>query len=220
MQFHQSACIYMALVCVVNFGLVGCSSGGNNTGGGNTGASSVSSASGNTNTNSNNNQAAQQGSSRCTETTIQAWAVSDAGNTGYAEHLAAPCDKFEYEANVTEALLQWDVMWQTLTAPRTWTNPSNPLYTYSFYEDYGSSTNFGRAYRHTGFDISVGSIGTPMAIVGPGIYTNAKGVEYQAMVLRTWDSSYWEMFIFEDERNFAHLNQHTNGYPVISHYQY
>lgn len=157
---------------------------------------------------------------QCTQTTLSPWAISDAGNAGLGSNIAEPCDQFQYEDDVNTALNQWEQIWSTLAAARTWTETSNPLYTYSFYEDVGTPTNFGRAYRYTGFDVAVGSIRTPMAIVGPGTYTTPQGDTYSAMILQTWDMDSWEMIVIIDERNFAHFIQHTNGLPIITYYRY
>lgn len=169
---------------------------------------------------SNNNANADNRVAPCNQATLSPWAISDAGNAGLGNHIAEPCDQFQYEDDVNAALNQWEEIWSTLAAARTWTETSNPLYTYSFYEDIGTPTNFGRAYRYTGFDVSVGSIRTPMAIVGPGTYTRPNGEAFSAMVLQTWDMDSWEMIVIIDARNFAHFIQHTNGLPIITYYSY
>ena len=146
--------------------------------------------------------------------------ISNAGNSGHAAHIAQLCDRFDYEANLDKASAMWDNIWRILTGPHTWTANNNPLHTYQFYVDNDPFTNWGRAFRYTGFAMEAGPIRSPMAIVGTGIYTAPDGATFQAMILQTWDVTYWEMIVVIDDRNFAHLQQHFNGLPLVLFYSY
>ncbi|MDP6928164.1 MAG: hypothetical protein QF412_00555, partial [Planctomycetota bacterium] len=113
----------------------------------------------------------------------------------------------------------WDQIWNILIGTSTWTG-TNPVFTYGFFLDTNPLTNWGRAYRHSGFGTYAGPIGTPMAILGSGTYTGANQTDYPAMILRTWDDSYWEMIVIRDPNTHTHANQHTNGLPLIETYSY
>lgn len=155
----------------------------------------------------------------CQETQLIPWAISNAGNYGIATNIAQPCDRFDYEPDLSTAWAMWDDIWRVLSTPNTWTARGNPQFTYQYYVDSNYYTNWGRAYRYTGVETSAGPIRTPQAFVGPGTYTAPNGTSFRAMVLQTWDYN-WEMIVIIDERNYAHATQHFNGLPIVNFYTY
>lgn len=56
-------------------------------------------------------------------------------------------------------------------------------------------------------------------IVGSGTYKRADGRSYDAMILQTWDDTYWQILIIADNNTFVLANQHFNGFPVLETYQ-
>jgi len=120
-------------------------------------------------------------------------------------------DRYQYEPNNAAANAILDGIWTQLTAFATWTDQSNPLNTYQFYIDTNPSTNWGRAYRFSGFSVYAG----PVVPFTAGTYTRANGSSYPAVALQTWDGNYAELLVQSDANNFAHAIQNTNGLPIV-----
>ena len=148
---------------------------------------------------------------------LRPWAIDEAAATGMAEDLLVAGDMFVAELDLAAATALGDQMWAVMRAVPTWVG-TNPLYTYQFYDDTDPFTNWGRAYRHTGFDVYAGPIIGPPGFLGPGTYIAATGEQLDAVILRTWDESYWELFILQDNLTLIHATQHFNGLPIVQTY--
>lgn len=145
------------------------------------------------------------------------WAISRASQPATAtdvRNLLEAGDRYRYEADNVAANTILDDIWARLIAAPSWVG-TNPLYTYRFYNDIGTITNWGRAFRHTGFDESAG----PITAFTAGTYTSVSGAEFPAVILRTWDDEYAEILVLTSEQSFTHAIQHFNGLPIIEHYQ-
>ena len=148
---------------------------------------------------------------------VQPWAIEDAGLTGTSVDLLIAGDQFVGEMDAGAAAQIADRMWTQMTAPTTWVG-TNPLFTYQLYNDSDPFTNWGRAYRHTGFDVYAGPLVGPSWFYGTGTYFAATGEQYDAAILHTWDADYWELIIMMDPQILVHANQHTNGFPLADTY--
>lgn len=148
---------------------------------------------------------------------LRPWAIDDAAATGMSEDLLVPGDMFIGEMDLTAAVALGDQMWAVMRAVPTWVG-TNPLYTYQFFDDTDPFTNWGRAYRHTGFDVYAGPIIGPPGLYGTGTYVAANGEQFDAVILRTWDESYWELLILQGNWKFTHAIQHLNGLPIVDTY--
>ena len=98
------------------------------------------------------------------------------------------------------------------TAAR-WVAPSNPLYSYEFYED--PSFMPGPLFRYTGFAVHVGGV-VPKTI---GRYWTADGRgPFLAASLHTWDHNP-EFLVAESDTQIAHATEHFNGMPTVLEYR-
>lgn len=182
--------IALALI-LVNLALTGCSGGGDR-GGGNAGPG---------------------GGGQPTP-----WAIEDAAAATMGTDLLFDGDMFMGETDPAQATVIGDRIWAVLTSRATWT-ADNPLYTYQFYVDTDPVTNWGRAFRYTGFNVEAGPITTPPTFFGTGTYVAPNGQQYDAVILRTWDISYWELLVVENGAAFVHAIQNANGLPIAQTYR-
>lgn len=145
------------------------------------------------------------------------WAIDDAALTGAGTDLLVGGDQFIGDLDPGSAAALGDQIWATLTGVQTWV-AENPVYTYRFYDDTDPVTNWGRAFRYTGFDVVAGPIIGPPGFYGTGTYVTPAGQPFDAVILRTWDSSYWEILIVQDAGTIVHAIQHVNGLPIARGY--
>lgn len=145
------------------------------------------------------------------------WAIDDTAFTGAGTDLLVGGDMFVGEADLNAAIALGDQIWATLTSHGTWTATSS-LYTYQFYVDTDPVTNWGRAFRYTGFDVVAGPVIGAPGFYGTGTYTSPNGQQYDAVILRTWDDTYWELLIVQGPGTFTHAVQHLNGLPIVQTY--
>lgn len=148
--------------------------------------------------------------------TLIPFAISAAGNVGMATNLLVAGDAFEAETDPVQRTALGDQIWNVVTSINTWVG-TNPTFTYQFYVDTDPFTNWGRAFRYTGFGVYAGPIRIPPTS-GPGTYTAANGDTFQAVILQTWDDTYWEILIVQDGTTFVHAVQNVNGLPIVETY--
>lgn len=144
---------------------------------------------------------------------LRPFAINDAASPALAadvRDLLEAGDRFQYEPDVAAANAIYDAIWAQLVAFTTWVAP-NPLNTYQFFVDTDPNTNWGRAYRFTGFSVFAG----PVVPFTAGTYTRASGASFPAVTLRTWDDTNAELLIMLDAQNFVHAIQHVNGLPIV-----
>ena len=145
--------------------------------------------------------------------TLLPFAINNAASPALAadvRNLLEVGDRFQYEPDVVAANVIYDGIWAQLLAHVTWTG-TNPLNTFQFYNDTNPFTNWGRAFRYTGFSVYAG----PVIPFTAGIYTRVDGVQLPAVTLQTYDGSYAEMLVMVDSQTFAHAIQHFNGLPIV-----
>ncbi len=147
----------------------------------------------------------------------QPWAIDDTAISGNGVDLLQGGDMFIGEMDGPAAVALGDQIWATLTSIQTWT-AANPLYTYRFYDDTDPFTNWGRAFRYTGFNVEVGPIIGPPGFYGTGTYVDPLGQSYPAVILRTWDLTYWELLVIQSPTSIVHAIQHTSGLPIAQTY--
>ena len=156
------------------------------------------------------------------------WAIDDAALTGSATDLLVGGDRFIGDLDPVSAAALGDPdlaaataigdrIWAALSGPNTWIGDT-PLNTYQFYDDVDPITNWGRAFRYTGFDVIAGPIVGPPSFYGTGTYVSAAGEPFDAVILRTWDESYWELFVIQNQSTIVHAIQHVNGLPIVRAY--
>ncbi|MEL6905645.1 MAG: hypothetical protein AAFP22_09575 [Planctomycetota bacterium] len=145
------------------------------------------------------------------------WAIDDGALTGSATDLLVGGDRFIGDLDPVSAAALGDQMWAVLAAGQMWV-ADNPIYTYRFYDDVDPITNWGRAFRYTGFDVIAGPIVGPPSFYGTGTYVSAAGEPFDAVILRTWDESYWELFVIQNQSTIVHAIQHVNGLPIVRAY--
>lgn len=139
--------------------------------------------------------------------------AADASRADSVSGLLQVGDHYSYRNDV-EANRVLDDIWAALIAADTWV-ADNPLVTYEFWDDCGTVTNWGRAYRHSGFDVQVGGIRPFTA----GTYTSVDGVQHLAVILQTWDNTFAEILVLTGPDSFTHAVQNSNRLPIINHYQ-
>lgn len=149
--------------------------------------------------------------------TARPWSIDDAALNGMSTDLLAAGDAFLGENDLNSAAAIGDRMWAAMSAQGTWVG-TNPIYTYQFYDDTDPFTNWGRAFRYTGFSVYAGPVVGPPTFLGTGTYIAAGGQQYDAVIMRTWDDTYWELLILQSNTIFTHATQHVNGLPLIETY--
>src|SRR5262245_19809703 len=144
---------------------------------------------------------------------LQPFAINAAASPALAadvHNLLEVGDRYQFEPNTTAANVLFDGVWAQLAGTTTWVAP-NPLNTYQFFVDSDPYTNWGRAYRFTGFSTFAG----PVQPFTSGTYTRPGGASYPAAALQTWDSSNAEFLVMVSATQFVHAIQNTNGLPIV-----
>jgi len=144
------------------------------------------------------------------------FAIDAAANPALAadvRNLLEVGDRFQYEPNAGAAIAIYDAIWAQLIAFATWT-AGNPLYTFQFFNDTNPLTNWGRAYRYTGFSVYAG----PVIAFTAGTYTSSNGTNLQAITLTTWDGNYAELLVMLNPQTIVHAIQNNNGLPIADSY--
>ncbi|MEM6673555.1 MAG: hypothetical protein AAF726_11985 [Planctomycetota bacterium] len=150
----------------------------------------------------------------------RAFSIEDTAATGMGTDLLVQGDAFIGEPDLATAEAIGDRIWAVLTSTQTWIAP-NPLYSYQFYVDSDPITNWGRAFRYTGFNVEAGPISIPQTaggFYGTGTYVAADGQQFDAVILRTWDTVYWELLVIDSPTTFVHSIQNVNGLPLPNGY--
>lgn len=145
------------------------------------------------------------------------WAIDDTAFSGNGTDLLEGGDMFLGETDLAAAAALGDQIWATLVSATTWVGASSPN-TYEFYVDSDPLTNWGRAYRYTGQSVIVGPVIGAPGFYGTGTYVGASGQPYDAVILRTWDNSYWELLAVQSPTSLVHAIQNINGLPIVTFY--